>query len=518
MPTTIEQENVIAALRTPQPWPAGTARVDVIETHAALVFLAGDQALKIKRAVKLPYLNFSTLELRRRVCEREFALNAPQAPDIYQGVVAIKQLPNGTIRIGGETGVTVEWGLRMRRFEQDLLMSEMVRRGSLTPDIIKALADRVIAYHKAAPTEVPGVDRLPSVMRELLAALTGSTDAAIRRSVDELALLFAHVTAESSAVRLERAESGFIRRCHGDLHLKNIVLWRGKPVLFDALEFDEMLATADTLYDLAFLLMDLDRHDARAQANQLLNRYLWRSGDPLDLSGLAALPLFLGLRACIRARVALDRSTVTNTNGAERTHALETLARAATYLRPTPASLIAIGGLSGSGKTTLAAALAPWIGPVPGALHLRTDLERKWLAGVDEFDRLPPQAYSDKSTRATYERVERRAEEALAAGHSVIVDGVFSAQAERTALEAIATKADVPFRGLWLDAPPPVLLRRVEARSEDASDATAAIVERQIAHAPRVADWTHIDANGTVEEVVTRARRALRPFDARYGS
>jgi uncharacterized protein len=311
-------------------------------------------------------------------------------------------------------------------------------------------------------------------------------------------------------MRTERAQRGCIRRCHGDLHLANIVLWQGEPMPFDALEFDEQLATIDTLYDLAFLLMDLDRTGHRPTANLLLNRYLWRSGELLDLRGLATLPLFLGLRACIRAMVALDRLNVAAVDRAPTiAHVVQTLDHATGFLQPAPPRLVAIGGLSGTGKTMLATALAPWIGAAPGALHLRTDLERKWLAGIGELERLPDSAYSDRATRATYERVTARAAAALAAGHSVVVDGVFSTLAERSAIAAIAGHAQVPFQGLWLDAAPDAMRFRVSQRTGDASDATTDVVERQLAHAPRVTDWTHVDANGPADQVAARARSVL---------
>lgn len=517
MPDMVDQQQVLDALRKPETWPEPHQRVDVIETHAALIFLAGDDVLKVKRAVRLSYLDFSTLEARRRVCEREFELNAPHAPDLYRGLVPIRRGSDGTFAIGGASGEIVEWAVSMRRFPQDLLLSEMAIRGALTTPLMNSLADHVHAYHRAAKRDLAAADRIPDVARSIITAISTSTVPAVKTLSADTSMLLAHALADTAAVRLERVEAGCVRRCHGDLHLRNIVLWRGEPIPFDALEFDEELATIDTLYDLAFLLMDVDRKGGRVHANKLFNRYLWRSGDPLDLRGLEALPLFLGLRACVRALVALDCAAIT-TDGASAqvTHAVETLECATRYLRPSPPSLIAVGGLSGTGKTTLATALACLIGAAPGALHLRTDLERKWLAGVEELDQLPAAAYTDRQTRATYERVTERAAAALTAGHSVIVDAVFSAQAERSAIEAIATRADVPFRGLWLEAPARTMKARVANRLADASDVTAAIVERQLANAPRVPDWMHIDGSGLPEDVVQRARSALRPFDGRY--
>ncbi len=519
MPNDIDQRLVLDALRKPQSWPNRPDRVDVIETHAALVFLADDDVLKVKRAVRLPYLDFSTLEARHRVCLRELELNAAQAPELYRGLIAIRLTSDGSFTIGGDQGEIVEWGVSMHRFPQNNLLSEMANRSALTTAIMKTLADRIQAYHRDAKHVPSASDRIPAVSGAVLAAIAASTVPAVRGLSADLATLLEHATADTTAVRLERLAAGHIRRCHGDLHLRNIVFWHGEPVPFDALEFDEGLATIDTLYDFAFLLMDVDCKGGRAHANTLLNRYLWRSGELLDLKGLEALPLFLGLRACVRAMVGLDRAAVVADDGGRQiAHVLETLKRAASYLRPAPPSLIAIGGLSGTGKTTLATSLAPMIGAAPGALHLRTDLERKWLAGVDELDRLSGDAYSDRQTRATYERVVQRAATALAAGHSVIVDGVFSTQSERTAIEAIATRADVPFRGLWLEAAPLAMRARVAARRGDASDATVAVVERQLANAPRVPDWVHIDANGSPDEVVLQTRGALQPFDGRYAS
>ena len=215
----------------------------------------------------------------------------------------------------------------------------------------------------------------------------------------------------SAATLDERAAAGFVRRCHGDLHLANIVMWEGRPALYDAIEFDEAVATIDTLYDLAFLLMDLDRHNQRPAANIVLNRYLWQSGMPLDLQGLIAMPLFLALRAAIRAMVTADRAAQEDREGRETDleKARHYLRAALGYLEVAPPQLVAVGGLSGTGKTTLAASLAPWLGRAPGAIHLRTDLERKRLAGVGELDRLPESAYSQEARKRIYDVLHEKA-------------------------------------------------------------------------------------------------------------
>lgn len=502
------QADVLAALRDPANWPERPDRVDVIETHAAIVFLAGERALKIKRAIRLPYLDFSTLALRRRICEREVEINAPHAPGLYRGVVPIRARLDGRIVVDSSAGDIVEWAVDMCRFGQVHLLSSMASEGRLTTDIMKRLADRIVAYHEAAPRTPHPTDQLPRVASTVLGAVATATEPTVVAAGAPLAELYAEAFRRSSTPREERSRSGHMRRCHGDLHLKNLVMWRGEPVPFDALEFDEGLANIDTLYDLAFLLMDLDRRGARHHANTLLNRYLWRTGDPLDLRGLAALPLYLGLRAGVRAMVALDRAAVVTEPDAM-AHVAETLTYAVRRLQSEPPLLVAIGGLSGTGKTTVAGSIAPRIGAAPGALHLRTDLERKWLAGVEETERLPDDAYSDRATRATYERVLQRAELALAAGHSVIVDGVFAALPERTAIASIAHRTGVPFRGLWLVASPPAMKTRVKLREADASDATVAVLERQLAHPPRVDDWNHIDSNGPPDVVAALAAQSI---------
>jgi predicted kinase len=291
------------------------------------------------------------------------------------------------------------------------------------------------------------------------------------------------------------------------------VLWQGRPVLFDAIEFDENIATIDTLYDLAFLLMDLDRHRQARAANVVLNRYLWRSHDDLDLMGLQALPLFLGLRAGIRAMVTIDRAAQEEGQAArdDSDRARTYLHAALGYLRPRPPRLVAVGGLSGTGKTTLAAGLAPSLGSVPGAVHLRSDLERKALFGVEETVRLTAEAYSAEASSTVYDTLCRKARIALTAGHSVIVDAVYSTPRERSAIEAVASALGVPFRGLWLTAGGAELVARVAARRNDASDATPEFVAQQLtwdtgALSPA---WAMLDASSGADETLQRAMMVL---------
>jgi hypothetical protein len=308
-----------------------------------------------------------------------------------------------------------------------------------------------------------------------------------------------------------RQRDGHVRRCHGDLHLANIVLIDGVPTLFDAIEFDETLATTDVLYDLSFLLMDLDHRGQRATANAVLNRYLWRRQEASDLDALAALPVFLALRASIRAMVGAQRAKLAEEENAA---ALAYLERAVRYLDNPPPQLVLVGGLSGSGKSTLATALAPSIGRAPGAVHLRSDLERKALFGAGELERLSENAYGEDVTARVYDLMTQKTEAALRAGHSVIVDAVHAHRQERTAIEAVARRNGARLSAFWLDAPAAVLLARVAARKNDASDATPQVVERQLSYDLGQLEWTRLDASGPLEETL---RTALSHLHASIG-
>jgi len=306
-----------------------------------------------------------------------------------------------------------------------------------------------------------------------------------------------------------RGRDGFVRHCHGDLHLRNIVLLDGKPTPFDALEFDLELATIDVYYDLAFLLMDMEHRALRSSANRLLNRYAAITN---DLEGLRALPLYMSVRAAIRAKVTLIAADTAEDTAVRHTALKEAdayLDLANSYLPPPKPRLIGIGGQSGTGKSTVARALAPHIGPAPGALAFRSDVFRKTLNRVEESTRLPAAAYTPQASLQVYEALMAAAQRTLAAGYSAIVDAVFSHQRERAALEALAADRGVQFVGLWLDAPLDVRLKRIGGRINDASDADLAVAEAQERLPLGDIDWSIIDASGGATEVQGRALTAV---------
>jgi hypothetical protein len=528
------QKPVVRFLAAPGSYPEGADSVTRLDTHASMIFLAGHRAYKVKRAVSYPYMDFGTLAKRRAACVREVRLNRRTAPDLYLGVLPIRdtgegrlslgklcedaeglpeaEMPEDATGAGDGKGTVVEYAVVLRRFDQADLLSEVAAHGGLTPEHIDALADRVAAFHDAAdPVARDPVATHRQDIADNLADLAAHPDLLDPEAVADLGRATRACLERHAGLLAARGRDGRVRRCHGDLHLRNIVLWKGVPTPFDAIEFNDALAEIDVLYDLAFLVMDLDHRGFRAGANRLLSRYLTHRD---DLEGLAALPLYLSLRAAIRAKVGLAALAGVSDPAARDARVREVrgyFAAARGYLDAPAARLVAVGGVSGTGKTTVARALAPEIGAAPGALVIRSDVERKRLFGVAETERLPESAYQGRVNATVYARVHDKARRALAAGRAVVLEATFLRREDRAALRKLAEEAGVPFTGLWLRAPAETLKARVTARHGDASDATAQVVAAQLERAPRgETAWPDVDASGPVEAVVEHARQHLR--------
>ncbi|UCH76127.1 MAG: AAA family ATPase [Rhodospirillales bacterium] len=481
-----------------------------IDTHAAMVFLAGDRAYKLKRAVWFPFLDFSTLEKRHAACDAEVRLNRRTAPELYLGCRAVTRLGDGSLALDG-AGEPVEWLVVMRRFDQDLLFDRMAERGALEPRHMVELADEIAAFHAGAERrpDLGGSAALRWIIEDDVAELAALPEAFGTAGIETLRHLSEESLGRQAPLLDARREAGFVRHCHGDLHLRNIFLWEGRPTLFDCLEFDESLACTDVLYDLAFLLMDLEHRGRRDFANLILNRYLQRTG---DYDGLPAISLFLSCRAAIRAKVEASGATYqrdpTNAEGM-RAMAREYLKLATEFLIPHSPRLLAIGGESGSGKSTVAGLVAPGLGNAPGAMIVRSDVTRKHLAGCPLEDPLAQEAYRREMTERTYAEVARRAKAGLEAGLTVIADAVYADPAERDAIEAVARDAGVPFHGFWLHAPLDLRIARVAGRRSDASDATQEFLMRHPRRERGRMTWSRIDASGSPGSVADSMRTVL---------
>ena len=513
------QQPVIEFLSHPSAWPdvpAG-ATVERIETHSAIVFLVGPRAYKLKRAVRYDYLDFSTVERRERFCRAEVALNQRTAPDLYRGVVAVTRERDGRLAVAGQ-GVAVDFLVEMERFAGEQLLDRVAARGELDPALMPPLARAIAALHATAAVrhDRTGV----GVMRWVVGG-NAAGFANEGRLILDAAQATRVVTASQLAIARHaslldaRAAAGCIRECHGDLHLRNIVLRDGRPVLFDAVEFNDDISCIDVLYDVAFLLMDLWRLGLHRQANALFNAYVMATFAPDTCGALALLPLFLSCRSAVRAKTGATSSrlqTDPQQGAALADTARSYLAAAETFLRPPPPALVAIGGLSGSGKTTMAKAIGAHLGAPPGAVVLRSDVLRKRMAGVPETDRLGPDGYTPAMHARVYAALGEWAESALRGGHSVIVDAVFGSEDERRAITDLAARLGVPHTTLWLEAPLEVLTARVDARRDDASDATAPIVARQVSQGLDASvTWPRIPAHEPIAHVEARVREALTP-------
>jgi predicted kinase len=388
--------------------------------------------------------------------------------------------------------------LRMAPLAEGDFLDAVAARGGLTPALLDALGDSVAQYHARLPP-IAGWDSPGTLLRigegsRASALVAGLPRATIERWFEQAASALRACAASLAA----RAAAGFVRRGHGDLHLGNLCLWDGKPTPFDALEFDEALATADLGYDLAFLLMDLDRRVGREAANRVLNRYVARTGDAALTCGL---PAFLSLRAMIRAHVQAEAGRPTE--GAAYLDA------ALAYLHRKPALLLAIGGLQGTGKSTQARMLAPGIGDAPGALVLRSDEIRKRLFGVAPEQRLPETAYAEAVNEAVNRELVRLAQAVAACGHAVVADASFLDPGLRAAIAAAANAARVPFIGVLLHAPLDVLEERLAARTHDASDATADVLRRAAACDPGPINWLPVEASDAIRAASSIRRELL---------
>lgn len=506
-----DQSEAIAFLSRPDAFGAAGAEVERVETHISEIFLIGDRAYKLKRAVRLPYLDFSTAELRRAACESEVAVNRRTAPGMYLGVVPLVRGADRALRLGGD-GRPVDWLVEMTRFDQDTLFDRLARAGTLDRPMMEDLAEVIARFHRLAERCPDGGGRAVMAMvidsnaRTFAEFAAGVLDAAKVARLDTLS----RQTLDGCAGLLDaRRDAGSVRHCHGDLHLRNICLLDGEPTLFDGIEFNDAFTRIDVFYDLAFLLMDLDHRDLGGLANIVVNRYLDVTE---DVGGLAALPLFLAVRAAIRAHVdAASAASLSDPAQAAQLgrEAAVYLDAALAYLAPPPPRLVAVGGFSGTGKSYLARQVAPAIGAAPGARLVRSDIIRKRLAGVHFLTRLGDDGYTADMTRRTYRGLCDEARATLRTGHSVIADAVFARPAQRDAIAAVAADAGVPFQGLWLEAPSEVRAGRIGGRGRDASDATRDLVHHQHAYDVGTVDWQRIDTAGTRDRTVRRVFTAL---------
>jgi len=461
----------------------------IVETHISYVLLGGAFAYKIKKAVDLEFLDFTTLDLRKFYCDEELRLNRRLAPSIYLAVVAVAG-PDGSPSLESE-GTPVEYAVKMRQFDQEGLLSRVLARDELTTAHVDAIAAEVASFHGSAARASAN---LPYGRPEGVVAPARQNfdqmSPVVGDEGDQRALERLRVWTEAEAARCEalfeaRNRDGFVRECHGDLHLGNIALVDGKVTLFDCIEFNPSMRWIDVMSDVAFLVMDLRDRKRPDLAARFLNAYLELTG---DYAGLPALRFYVTYRALVRAKIAALRAAQTQDDERQRLHGecRTYLALASEAIEERRPSLLITHGVTGSGKSTRAQAVVDSV----GAIRIRSDVERKRLLGLPAAgttgSTLNDGAYSGDATRRTYERLAELARVALGAGYTVVVDAAFLQRWQRDRLREVARGLGVAFVIADCSAPEPVLRERVLRRlraGRDASEATIDVLEYQLAHA-----------------------------------
>ncbi len=481
---------LLAALQQPAAYPHPAGEVAHLETHISHVFLAGENAYKLKKPVDFGFLDFSTPEKRRAACAEEIRLNARLAPDIYLGVVPVCLSETGYhVRpqgcAPGETEAEVL--VHMRRFPQDGLLDHLAMTGLLTPDMMTDIAQQLARFHASA-ARGPEIDRYGSVesVRAPVMQNFDQTRPYIGRTVSaathtRLRAWSDEFLSNHGALFSERVRTGKIVDGHGDLHLRNMCELAGHVLIFDCIEFNPALRAGDVMNDIAFLIMDLDHRALANHANRFLNEYLEQTR---DYAGLKLLDFYRVYRACVRAKVMSfesDSAPPTERRAIEQ-EAASYFDLAEQVLAARSPGLLLTCGVSGSGKTTLARQAAE----VLDAVMVRSDAVRKHLAGIpltSHGKQSGTDIYTPSMTGRTYTTLLQHAREVIASGRWAILDAVYARQSERAAAAALARELRVPCGILYCQAPPTELKRRLDQRASegrDISDATVEVLEQQL--------------------------------------
>jgi len=477
-----ELEPLLAALRDPATYPDPATAIEHLETHISHVFLAGDYAYKLKKAVDFGFLDFTTLEKRRHACLEEVRLNQRLAPEWYLGVVPVCRGPEGhRIRLDGcsRTEQEAEPIVRMKRLPQDGLLDRLATAGRLEINLMDDIARQLAVFHAQAERGVE-IERCGSVESIRAPAIQNfnQTRPYIGRVIEPERHRLLHDTTEAFLANhakrfVSRQQAHCIVDGHGDLHLRNMCLAGDRVVIFDCIEFNPVLRAGDVMSDIAFLTMDLDHRALPAHGNRFLNEYLEQSG---DYSGLPLLDFYQAYRACVRAKVSCFEA---EQDAAIAREAAAYFALAERYFTPRTGGLLITCGLSGSGKSTLARDAAREL----NGIVVRSDAVRKHLAGLPLTQRGGDSLYTPAMTADTYAALRRHGRVIVESGRWTILDAVHGHRSERAAAAALAQELGVPFGILYCEAPPEELRQRLARRTAEGpniSDANVTVLEKQI--------------------------------------
>lgn len=485
-----------------------TEPVQLVQTHVSYVLLTGDYAYKVKKPVNFGFLDFSTLEKRKHFCEEELRLNQRGAAALYLEVLPIVQVGD-RFQLDG-TGEAVEYGVKMRQFPAGTLFSDLFEQGKITPELLERLAQVLAQFHARGATNdyIRSFGQV-SQIRQAIDENYDQTERYIggpqtRQQFDETRAYTDRLFATQASLFNQRIENNWIRECHGDVHLRNIALWNDEILLFDCIEFNEPFRFVDVMFDIAYIIMDLDARDRRDLSNRFLNAYLEQTG---DWEGLQVLPLYLSRQSYVRAKVTsflLDDPSIPDPVKQECT---ETAARyyrlAWEYTRPRQGRLILMAGLSGSGKSTIARELAQQI----GAIHIRSDAVRKHLAGIPLETRGSSDLYTPEMSQKTYDRLLKLGITLASQGYPVILDAKYDRQVLRQAVITQAQTHQIPLQIIHCHAPLTVLQERLHQRQGDISDATVDLLPEQRMEPFTEQETPYLTTLDTTQDLTTELKK-----------
>lgn len=508
------QKEIIEALSNPKLYPTKwhVEEVTIRQSHIAILFLAGEYAFKLKRAVLLPNIDFSTPAKRRLACVQEMKRSTIYAPHLVLGIRSVRRLPNGRICIGGKAGEEVDTILVMKRIPDNAILGQILPSPYFDRFEVMDLAEQLAELHMKAKTFRTkwGMEDIQKTILETERVLSCfCPDVFDKHKLNTLMRTSLENLAKNARLITLRQKSGHIRKCHGDLLLCNIAYEEGKFLFFSPIEYSDTLDCIDTLYDLAFLMMDFEARGMRRLTNMFFNHYMAYMN---DIGGYPLLPLYQSMRAATRAAVCVKKSTMLE--GEEKQQAIQNAKDyfdlAYHFMSSSQPVLIACGGLSGSGKSRIAREIGGLMNPAPGAVILRDDVVKKQIngCGVNEhFDRVFDTPIVEK---VVYDVLRQQARTALKSGSCVIVDALFYNEKERVAIEELAKEMNVPFIGLWMDAPLSVRVDRIHARKRNPSNVTKrSELEQQLSLETGDIQWNQVSTDKTREETVESVIKLL---------
>jgi len=485
------QAAIVSFLKNGANYPHATQEVRHVETHISHVFLTGEYAYKLKKAVKFDFLDFSTLERRKHFCFEELRLNSRFAPDLYLEVLSVNRTGD-TFSIGGP-GEVVDYLIKMHQFDESSLFDQLAQRGELRQQLLLEITDIIARFHTGAAREPKywGWEYVAGAMNQNLAGCAEFSPAVLDRSnIERLRELSAAVLSNKRGL-ITRRQTTHVRQLHGDLHLKNMCVYKNRAALFDGIEFNPELSNCDVWADLAFLIMDLLFRGLEEKAALVWNHYLQETD---DFEGFELLDLYVSYRAAIRARISCleIESAGSEEAGATLAATAESYIKLALEtLKPHSRRVIAIGGLAGTGKSTLSSILSQSL----SAVHIRSDAVRKHLCGVPVALKAPPSAYTVEMNSRTYRGMLERANRVLESNHPVVLDAVYHSQRWRDEVEEFADKLGAPFVGIWCEVPLKTAQERVRLRTGDISDADESVVSLQQTYPLGDMHWHRLDTS-----------------------